>query len=203
MGDVETRQEISMEIDFNIDVSTNGDSWLDRNHVLGGGKGIADFLGIYESRRFAKGGSTAKEWHQNAFGMLNRANLADVKCALISLMGNDMINAFMNDGKVTFDETLEALHHTREAIKLLQREETLVMLYAAPPIKVNGFDAQVMVKALNKQIKVACVGLGIDYIESWSVLKSEHFEGASIKNPHCNEAGQKVLADYIRELING
>jgi len=166
-----------------------GDSYADAEWVK--------LLGVIPKYAQAVSGSTARQWADNENEMLGRAVCTGSPVVIISLMGNDGLQA-MKDGKVTPDEVYDALGalcHVRDAIK---RERTIVFLYPNPYGTEHPF-ANLLVTYLNFGIRAVFAALpGVEFINWGKVLGPECFSPPDI---HPNELGQKIMAEHVKQVL--
>ena len=181
-----------------VSILVIGDSWASAqvggtNIINGGWPLILDIPG---SRRQAISGTTAQQWNANHNGMLQRAMSTEAGVSIISLMGNDLLQA-LSDGTITDAEKFTALYSMRCVVTQLRRRRTIVLLYADPYCG-NKEGAAEMVAQLNDAIKVACACLGVEFFKTADVLLPAHFDGVDI---HPNDLGQQAIADGLAKML--
>lgn len=169
-----------------------GDTHLDH-------AGWAGMLNIPEINRQAISGTTASDWVNNKNGMLDKALATPCKVVIISLLGNDLMNAVKehnNELKSTvMDFAQDVVGYTLLVNRLKASGKKVYLLAYTDP-----FSAQ-----LNREAMVAatllnmCVGKVAELTGAcvlWSQLalnKPEHFTGDDI---HPTHAGHQALATY-------
>ena len=181
-------------------VAVGLDSWssavvADTGNRFGG---WPDILGIPRAMNFGVPGMTAEAVAKDAGGILTGLCGADADIAVVSLLGNDALNAFKNDGQITADEMIAGIENMQIAMTRITAcfRRTLVILYTTRDHK-----KRVLAMMLNKCLEWTCRNYpGVEFVPSHEALEpSAHFiESDPI---HITEAGHEVLADQIKRII--
>lgn len=174
-----------------------GDSWASAwEGDTGRDEGWPLLLGIPREYRQGKAGSTAAEWAADRCGMLTKAVNTPSKTVIISLIGNDVLAA-VADGNITVDEVAGAYKNFTYVLHMLQRERTLVMLYADPYCGTNE-STRFIVLMINAALRALCRDK-VEFVDCSPVLTPLHFHGTDMLHP--NKAGHGQIAKVIAEML--
>jgi len=174
-----------------------GDSWASaiESDIGVDGVGWPAIMGIDPQYRLAVAGSTAVQWASDYSAWLTRAKACMTDTVVISLLGNDAIQA-LADGVLSGEEVADGLAAMHSVVQAIQRKRTIVMLYADP---FSGADARarIGVPMLNAAIQLVCSPLGVIFADTSKWLNSDHFLPPNI---HPTRAGHEIIASHMLTL---
>ena len=177
-----------------------GDSWAS---AIAGDTGInrgwPEIMNIDSDCRQAVAGSTAFQWASDFEGRLTRAKDTQTDTVIISLLGNDTIQA-LADGVITPAEIYGGFSSFRKVIDTVSRKNVIIILYSDPFLGKRS-DVAMSVPILNNTIRSACFGSTIKLLDTSKFLvKEEHFNGSDI---HPTRLAHAVIAEELGKLVNG
>ena len=174
-----------------------GDSWSSAwEGDTGRDEGWPLLLGIPREYRQGKAGSSAAEWAMDRDGMLTKAMGTPSKVVIISLIGNDAIAA-LADSNITVDEVTAAYKNFAYVLHMLQRERTLVMLYADPYCGTNEI-TRFAVPMINAGLRALCKDK-VEFVDCSLILTPSHFHNTDMLHP--NKSGHGQIAKLVAELL--
>lgn len=170
-----------------------GDSWAagwncDNYSTVGG---WPEILGVPKEKNFSVPGSTAKQWADGIYP------LPDVvgETVIVSIGGNDLIvllDVHVESQTVQTIELIGNLSFVFDSILCGVPNRFLAFEYANPT---DRSDVDLYLSALNAQIRYQANGRTL---RTQDFLKPEHFKENDF---HPNLAGQKLIAEKIKEII--
>jgi hypothetical protein len=154
-----------------------------------------ELLGVPKRFRQGIAGSLAHEWARDVGGRLSRAVAAPCNKMIISLGGNDVMQAML-DGEIT-DQEIERIYRDLEVVRdATQGKKRYVFLYPDPYIGTPK-SLKNLVVPMNAGLRYV-YGTGAAYIDLYKLLNSDvYFNPPDI---HPIKKGQIRIADYVEGL---
>lgn len=178
-----------------------GDSWAAGfTEATGRDDGWPAILGLPFILRQGRDGSTARQWSDDTGGWLDLACHTPCETCVISLMGNDAINAY-NRNSLTEAEVRASASAMSNVVARLQTAHgatnVWVLCYANP--KPGDWKAAIATMGINSAVVWACPA-GTRFLWTSDALTNSACWNGGI---HPTLYGQRVLAEFIKSRTAG